>query len=151
MNIAEEIAKLEELHRKGTLNDDEFSRAKAVVLEGKSAGAITPGGSPPQQSWAKNVRWGFFVLLAIGIIAFVTNPDEAKYKHDMAIKDQRNLFEKATGAALADVSFERTNYFLFSTGKLNIRLRLTGEEGNAVFIGAFGRWWYDYPVSTKKI
>jgi phage shock protein C len=38
MALSEELGKLEELHRRGVLSDDEFARAKARVLEGQSAG-----------------------------------------------------------------------------------------------------------------
>jgi hypothetical protein len=36
MNIADEIQRLEELHRKGALSAEEFAQAKAAVLAGKS-------------------------------------------------------------------------------------------------------------------
>ena len=39
MNTSDEIAKLAELHARGALNDDEFSRAKARVLDGGTAAA----------------------------------------------------------------------------------------------------------------
>jgi phage shock protein C len=37
MGIADELAKLEALRAAGTLNDDEFQRAKARVLQGEPA------------------------------------------------------------------------------------------------------------------
>ena len=43
MNDAEELDKLADLHARGVLNDEEFARAKARVLNG--AGAATAGAS----------------------------------------------------------------------------------------------------------
>lgn len=40
MSISNELDKLDELHRRGALSDDEFARAKARVLGG--SGAATP-------------------------------------------------------------------------------------------------------------
>lgn len=49
MNITEELAKLEEMHRKGTLNDEEFRKAKEAVI-GKSSGVGTPPTAQQQAS-----------------------------------------------------------------------------------------------------
>jgi phage shock protein PspC (stress-responsive transcriptional regulator) len=40
MSLAEELSRLEAMHAAGTLDDDEFSRAKARVIGGGSAPAI---------------------------------------------------------------------------------------------------------------
>jgi hypothetical protein len=45
MNIADEIQRLEELHRKGALTPEEFAQAKAAVLAGKSAEQSASGGA----------------------------------------------------------------------------------------------------------
>lgn len=42
MSISNELDKLDELHRRGALSDDEFARAKARVL-----GAAPASGAPP--------------------------------------------------------------------------------------------------------
>ena len=42
MSLSEEIGRLDELHRRGTLSDDEFARAKARVLD--QAGRVPPAG-----------------------------------------------------------------------------------------------------------
>src|SRR5438876_21294 len=42
MNITEELAQLEEMHRKGTLNDDEFRKAKEAVLGGSKGTSAPP-------------------------------------------------------------------------------------------------------------
>jgi hypothetical protein len=39
MGIADELTKLEDLHRRGVLNDAEFEQAKAAVLAGGAAPA----------------------------------------------------------------------------------------------------------------
>lgn len=44
MSIADEIQRLEELHRKGALTAEEFAQGKAVVLSGKSADQHAGGG-----------------------------------------------------------------------------------------------------------
>ncbi len=38
MAISDELAKLQDLHQRGALSDEEFARAKARVLEGAPAG-----------------------------------------------------------------------------------------------------------------
>jgi Short C-terminal domain len=42
MNIADELQKLQELHRTGALTDEEFATAKAAVLAAKTTGADAP-------------------------------------------------------------------------------------------------------------
>ena len=42
MALSDELSKLDELHRRGALTEDEFSRAKARVLHGD-----TPAGNAP--------------------------------------------------------------------------------------------------------
>jgi len=49
MSISNELDKLDELHRRGALSDDEFARAKARVL-----GNAVPGASPPPALGAIN-------------------------------------------------------------------------------------------------
>src|SRR5262249_20210916 len=44
MNIADELRKLQELHRSGALSDEEFARAKAAVLYSAPS---APGPVPP--------------------------------------------------------------------------------------------------------
>lgn len=48
MNITEELSQLEEMHRKGTLNDDEFRKAKERVL-GTSAATATQEQPVPKE------------------------------------------------------------------------------------------------------
>jgi len=72
MNIADELQKLDELHRSGTLSDEEFARAKAAVL---GAGPQPPPGGqvpppaqaipPPARSPEEQTRqWSMFVHLS---------------------------------------------------------------------------------------
>ena len=42
MSLGDEFGKLEELHRRGALSDDEFARAKARVLGGTAQRAARP-------------------------------------------------------------------------------------------------------------
>ncbi len=42
MALSDELAKLEELHQRGALTDDEFARAKAHLLEGAATATHTP-------------------------------------------------------------------------------------------------------------
>jgi len=42
MALSDELAKLQELHQRGTLTDDEFSRAKARLLDGESGSTDSP-------------------------------------------------------------------------------------------------------------
>ena len=46
MNLADEFAKLQELHAQGALSDDEFARAKAKLLDSR------PSPPPPSQAVA---------------------------------------------------------------------------------------------------
>ncbi|MES2957538.1 MAG: PspC domain-containing protein [Pseudomonadota bacterium] len=41
MTLSEELTKLEELHQRGVLNDEEFARAKARVLQGQPSVAAS--------------------------------------------------------------------------------------------------------------
>ena len=42
MALSDELAKLQELHQRGALTDDEFSRAKARLLEGAASSTEAP-------------------------------------------------------------------------------------------------------------
>jgi len=42
MALSDELAKLEEMHRRGALTDDEFARAKARLLDAPQGGADAP-------------------------------------------------------------------------------------------------------------
>ena len=52
MNLADELAKLEALHAKGALNDDEFARAKARLL----ADRPPPPAPPPAVAAINTLR-----------------------------------------------------------------------------------------------
>jgi phage shock protein C len=71
MALADELAKLEELQRRGALSDEEFSRAKARTLDG--AGAPDPAAGPARAAAAINAlrrtraeRWIGGVCAGIG-------------------------------------------------------------------------------------
>jgi phage shock protein C len=58
MSMSEELNKLDQLHRQGTLNDAEFARAKAHVIGG--AGSAEPGaGGARINTWrrSRDDRW----------------------------------------------------------------------------------------------
>jgi phage shock protein PspC (stress-responsive transcriptional regulator) len=44
MNYSDELNRLADLHARGVLNDEEFARAKAKVLDGQAAGAAPAAG-----------------------------------------------------------------------------------------------------------
>jgi phage shock protein C len=46
MTMSDELTRLQELHQRGALTDEEFSRAKARVLEGASASAAPAQATP---------------------------------------------------------------------------------------------------------
>jgi hypothetical protein len=85
MNVIDELSRLADLHRDGTLTDDEFARAKALLL-GRPAnfaepaeGSVTPDrtSAPPNTSPAPPPKtapswmrpWGW-LLTWIGVVAF---------------------------------------------------------------------------------
>ena len=45
MALSDELAKLQALHQRGALTDDEFSRAKARLLDGAANSTEAPSGS----------------------------------------------------------------------------------------------------------
>lgn len=55
MNIADELQKLQGLHRSGALSDEEFAAAKAAVLA-KAATAATPPGEPALQEHLEEIK-----------------------------------------------------------------------------------------------
>lgn len=46
MPLSDELAKLQKLHQRGALTDDEFSRAKARLLDGSAPTDAVPGVGP---------------------------------------------------------------------------------------------------------
>ena len=50
MGLADELARLEEMHARGALSDEEFARAKARVLENGVPGGVGAGHSPAVQA-----------------------------------------------------------------------------------------------------
>ena len=76
MAIAEELQKLDDLRRAGTLSEEEFARAKAAVLAG-STGPVSSVVSPEAQAAAKESetrQWAMFLHLSLlaGIIVIAT-------------------------------------------------------------------------------
>jgi phage shock protein C len=59
MNIADEMEKLQALHARGALTDDEFARAKEAVLSGSPpalpAHAGSPAGIDAASAWARRL------------------------------------------------------------------------------------------------
>ena len=66
MSIADELAKLEALRAAGTLNDDEFQRAKARVLQGEPApAAVNKLRRSRNDRWLGGVCGGMAVLTGV--------------------------------------------------------------------------------------
>jgi uncharacterized Tic20 family protein len=71
MNIADELQKLQELRQSGAINDDEFARAKASLLD-QSLAAQPVEAAPPGKGWfaaesqeAQTRRWACLLHLSI--------------------------------------------------------------------------------------
>ncbi len=159
MNIPEEIQKLQELHSKGALTDEEFSKAKSAVIAGQSTPVVSPTPAPAEPPRRWKLPWGLMILSTILLVAFFTNPDRASLEKTWRENREKNrakagMLEKLAEDALVDVSFERRNYYLFSIGTAKVRVRLGGPEQEVEILGAFGRWWLELPNSpldeTKK-
>lgn len=67
MNIADEIEKLNNLHRSGALSDAEFEAAKARLLTPPSSVSAAPGASaaPVMSPEAALKQWGLFLHLSL--------------------------------------------------------------------------------------
>ncbi len=127
---------------------------------------------------AKLIMAGIMVVVIAGA-AFLTNPDQAqlekRWRESLEeFLDQRERPPKAILDALIELSFERKNYYLFSVGTVKWRRRTafsTGAKGllevviarlferlskNAPqggeerILGAFGRWWFEWPRDDAK-
>ncbi len=65
MAMTDELQKLEDLHRAGTLSDEEFAKAKASVLAGATAASAAQ--SPEAQAASKETQtrqWAMFLHLS---------------------------------------------------------------------------------------
>ncbi len=102
--------------------------------------------------------WGYVIVAAILVVAFVTNPDRASLekacRENMAENRAKvGMLEKLAADALLDVSYERKDYYLFSIGTVKARVRLGGPQVDIEVFGAFGRWWFellDTPLHEAK-
>ena len=65
MNIADELQKLEELHRAGTLSDEEFAKAKAAVLAGSAASATQSPEALAAATERQTRLWAMFLHLSL--------------------------------------------------------------------------------------
>jgi uncharacterized protein len=68
MNVSDELQKLEQLHKAGTINDAEFAEAKAKILRGQP-GPAAPGAPADQE--AETRKWSMFLHLSM-LLACVT-------------------------------------------------------------------------------
>lgn len=67
MNIADELKKLDEMHRSGALSDDEFARAKATILEGRPLSQTPPpvqSVKSPETLEQETRQWAMFIHLS---------------------------------------------------------------------------------------
>jgi uncharacterized protein len=71
MSIADELQKLDELHRAGKLSDEEFARAKATALaDSASPATAAPPSTPPAEALAEakerqTRQWAMFLHLSL--------------------------------------------------------------------------------------
>ena len=70
MSIADELQKLEQLRQSGTINDEEFAKAKERLLNGQAAeppfASIPPAGAASAPDLEQQTRqWAFFLHLSV--------------------------------------------------------------------------------------
>ncbi len=69
MDIAEQLQKLEDLHRAGALSDEEFAKAKDSVISGGAAGPAVQAAATPEEQAAASERqtrqWAMFLHLSL--------------------------------------------------------------------------------------
>jgi uncharacterized protein len=71
MNIADELQKLQQLYQSGAINEDEYNRAKARILDEKpSAGAPFLGNLFAGDLESQTRQWGLFLHLSV-LLSFV--------------------------------------------------------------------------------
>ena len=129
MNITEELAKLEEMHRKGTLNAEEFAKAKEPVLQGGTTPKQKkPGWLDPRANF--RALLGFTAVIGcIWLLIRVTAGPRATsvltktvLKSPMTIRDEVQNIPAGSWKALPVV--------LTYDGNLNISVSVT--RGNPV-------------------
>jgi len=88
MSVSDELGKLGELHQRGQLSDEEFTRAKARVLDGAGAARAVPPASPlqamqrdPYDRWLGGVCGG--LGRATGLPSWVVFAQGAVWSVDM--------------------------------------------------------------------
>ena len=70
MSIADELQKLEQLRQSGTINDEEFAKAKERLLNGQAAeppfASIPPAGPASAPDLERQTRqWALFLHLSV--------------------------------------------------------------------------------------
>ena len=78
MNIAEELAKIEALHKSGALSDDEFAKAKATLLNSPQPTS--------RNTWAGNVIGCGVWLVILAIAAYFVMPWASKAWKEFSAK-----------------------------------------------------------------
>ncbi len=147
MNIADELQKLEALHRNGTLGDEDFAQAKAKLLS-ENASPAAPARPPPPAAREGRCWGGLVFLVALGLVAWASNPDRDSLEKewnarfsDALKKADVGLLETAAAKVLIETSVERKNYFFFSIGEVQAGVRLGDHKTKGYAFGAFGYWW----------
>ena len=84
------------------------------------------------------LKWALILIIGLGVVAFFTNPDEAK--HRLAVKDNTKTLKKK----VKEKQVEIKDYKIFSVTKVTVK----GEE-KTVGIGAFGKIWYFGDIEEK--
>jgi uncharacterized Tic20 family protein len=69
MSLAEELQKLQELHQSGAINNEEFARAKARLLDAEGQGVVS---APHETGWSaahyqdeQTRQWAMFLHLSL--------------------------------------------------------------------------------------
>jgi hypothetical protein len=143
MPIADELEKLQQLLRNGTINQEEFEQAKKAVLTGTSGPAETQRpiqvvvqNPSPQGSGGCGCGVLFALLVVAGIIAATTKPDEAAMKKAIVAKHGIGFgIGAAVGELAGTAKYTYHDYIFFST--MTMQGILGGEK--TIAYGVFGQ------------
>ena len=158
MSMAEELERLQGLHRGGTLSDQELAQAKQAVLDGQPAAGTAPAVPGERPGSLMRIPWVGLFLVGFLVAAYASNPSrpalEKTYKEQLErrVADEgwlkRNTI-KAVGKL--SVSYSRQDYGLFSVGLVTVHVPFLSGTQRAYYVGAFGRWWLEMPLGAGVV